>query len=241
MHIRRASCDACEDKLNSDAHPALRECRVGCKPDSTRLPLMVTTGRRYLRLVWNRAWSFAWSATRSWSGLAAIGVGLASLFIPYVANWRANASWQIPLVLLVALLVYGFTKASYSLFGEKEALARSLEERLADYINHRTLADELTERYEMATHHLLNVIKPDDEPGLGWIQQANVWRLSVLDILQKHGCSKQEVTHFEVINQFEVLSLRLPFATAMFLIRVGRLADISTEHVKIAESNRIRQ
>lgn len=201
---------------------------------------MATTGRNYLTLVWRRSWSFAWSAARSWSGLAAIGIGLASLFIPYVANWRTNASWQIPLALLLVLLVYGFAKASYSLFLDKESLAKSLAERLTDHTNHKALADELTERYEMATHHLLNVVKPDDEPSAGWIEQTNIWRLSVLDILKKHGCSRQEVTHFEVINQFEVWSLRLPFPTAMFLIRVGRLANISTEHVKIAESQRIR-
>lgn len=59
----------------------------------------------------------------------------------------------------------------------------------------------------MATHHLLNIINPKEEPSAGWISQTNIWRESVLAILKKHNCTQQEIAHFEVINQFEVCSI----------------------------------
>jgi hypothetical protein len=128
---------------------------------------------------------------------------------------------------------------------EKFALAQGeatqLREQLSDYQDHRGLADELTERCEWATHELLNKAPANGQmPDDHWFMNALDWRDTVLKILSRYKCTKQEFNHFDTINGYDLGAFRgVHQDVAMIFVRVRRAGDIANDHTKKAEALRL--
>lgn len=104
---------------------------------------------------------------------------------------------------------------------------------------HQTLADALTDKHAEAIHKFINQLPTHPAMHQVWTQRTHQWTQQVLGIMREYACTKQEVNHVETISQFDLVPYgEMPPDVAMFLVRVQRVADISTEHTNAAKAFR---
>ena len=200
---------------------------------------MALTKTEFFKLWWDAAIPHAITKTRAAGFFITVFSGPLAALIPWFKPYRDTLTWAAPLALLAVYSLYRMAAAPYQIYAEKHHEAEAFREQLTDYQNHQALADELTERYTFATHQLLNRINREGPAPNDWLIATDEWRRSVLEILERYNCTRQEITHFEVINQFEMAQYDYAMSKAMFLIRVGRLSDLSTKHANSAEQRKL--
>jgi hypothetical protein len=54
--------------------------------------------------------------------------------------------------------------------------------------------------------------------------------------MREYGCSAQEFNHVETINQIDIRSLGYRPELSMFVIRLDRVADVSSSHAEEART-----
>jgi hypothetical protein len=111
---------------------------------------------------------------------------------------------------------------------------------LTDHQNHQALADELSERHTWAQHEIINRLVPFASKTI-MTPEANErikgWRASVLEILARYKCKRQEVDHFDAMNVYDMGEFGgLPSELAIACVRVKRLGEIAKSHAVKAES-----
>lgn len=208
------------------------------------------------------------SRTRAGWFVGAIAASLGLWAVPALESYRPLLPFVGPTLYGLGYLGVRLSRAPYEMAIEDEAMhavavedkereINRLEKRLAeakgevarltyqitDHQRHQSLADELTERVEWATHELLNKAPMDRRmPDDLWFMSAREWEDSVRTVLAKYECDKQETTSFEVLNAFDIGMFGVPYHSdaAMIFARVHRLNQILAAHKQMADSLKVR-
>jgi hypothetical protein len=107
---------------------------------------------------------------------------------------------------------------------------------LRDRTDHKKLADALTHHHHFGTHELLNrVALNGSAPSHEWEKGVLDWTDRVIQTMKEHKCSLQEMNRVVTINQVDMDRFRYLNEISMLIIRLERIADVSTHHAKIAD------
>ncbi len=106
-----------------------------------------TTATQYWKMIGSRAWAEAWSTARSWSALAAIGIGIAGLYFTVPNDLRIQLAWEIPSAMVILLLAVFTPAAIYESYKELEAQVASSEDDLVNKWFH-TMSEEGKIQYQ---------------------------------------------------------------------------------------------
>lgn len=122
-----------------------------------------------------------------------------------------------------------YTAASNGLLRQLAELQR----QLAHKQKNQAFADMLTERYRFGLHTILNMPLgpgPFPEDWGQWKVEERKWTQEVTDLLEVHGCSRQEISHFRELHEVELRgyhdNLVVDQAKSMFSLRLKRLKKI---------------
>jgi hypothetical protein len=148
-------------------------------------------------------------------------------------QWRYLWFGGIVLVIFSVQAFATLYRKNAGLQSELDAALAKLEKRRVDLI----LADRLTEHYEYGITDILNK-PPESENDFKdrWLSEEKKWTEKALNLMKQHGCTKQDLTHVRMIGVFNVLNLHphgpANHALSMFVVRLGRVADISTKYAE---------
>jgi hypothetical protein len=111
---------------------------------------------------------------------------------------------------------------------ENAKLKNLLEEKKRD----QAFADQLTEQYRFGLHSILNwpIGPSSDVEWPKWKDAERQWTEHVTQMLKRHGCSSQEISHFREIHEVERKGYHsevvIDHHKSMFSIRLYRLKTI---------------
>jgi hypothetical protein len=115
-------------------------------------------------------------------------------------------------------------------------------ESLGDKMDHQALADALTEKHAFAKQ---SFFKPGDAMTVreDWLAAVRQWHQEIVQIMQRHNCTPQELHHVKGIDDVDIAIYRgrRHRPMAVLLVEMERIANISTNHAQIAESIAIKE
>jgi hypothetical protein len=76
-----------------------------------------------------------------------------------------------------------------------------------------------------------------------WLAAVRQWHQEIVQIMQRHNCTPQELHHVKGIDDVDIAIYRgrRHRPMAVLLVEMERIANISTNHAQIAESIAIKE
>jgi len=98
----------------------------------------------------------------------------------------------------------------------------------------QVLSDLLSDKHEYGVHELLNKQPQTQEQFEGWLKLEDEWLKSVLSIMRKHGCTKQQIRHVHILGIIPMIPLHkkplISHRLSMLVTRLSRIADIARQY-----------
>lgn len=148
-----------------------------------------------------------------------------------------SQEWRVPGWYWTAGAVFLLLWATVSAYHDLRVQCDAARDGLRDKVSHQRLADELTAKHRWATHNLLNTVALNGSaPSREWLGEVERWYEEVLEVMRRHECTAQEFNHVETINQMDMHRISYVTEISMFIIRLDRVAEVSTTHAEAARA-----